>query len=248
MAGRLGLSRRRALGLAAFLALNGTVFIVHLYIAYADLPLAFFTLGAAALIYLWLADAAPRGSLLPGGPLSGRHGLVQVRRPAPGGHPPSGRGLDPNLAAPPWDLAPPAPPQPPPGRIALRLPPLAPLLHPAKPPNRRRPHPGLLSAAIRPGHLVSGRGPDSPFLLRPPLACPALAAIHAGRRLWTSPILFLALFLGGNLLAIILAYGVAPTSAAEFPSYVRATLDRLLLHLTPTAALLLALGLKTLKD
>jgi hypothetical protein len=39
---------------------------------------------------------------------------------------------------------------------------------------------------------------------------------------------------------------VAPTSAAEFPSYVRATLDRLLLHLTPTAALLAALGLKTL--
>ena len=42
---RLGLSRRRALGLTAFLALNGTVFIVHLYIAYADLPLAFFTLA-----------------------------------------------------------------------------------------------------------------------------------------------------------------------------------------------------------
>ena len=60
---RLGLSRRSALGLTAFLALNGTVFIVHLYIAYADLPLAFFTLGAAALLYLWLADAAPRGSL-----------------------------------------------------------------------------------------------------------------------------------------------------------------------------------------
>ena len=60
---RLGLSRRSALGLTAFLALNGTVFIVHLYIAYADLPLAFFTLGGAALLYLWLADAAPRGSL-----------------------------------------------------------------------------------------------------------------------------------------------------------------------------------------
>ena len=58
--------------------------------------------------------------------------------------------------------------------------------------------------------------------------------------------LFLALFVGGNLVAIILAYAVAPTSAAEFPAYVRATLDRLLLHLTPTAALLLALGLKDL--
>ena len=43
--------------------MNGTVFIVHLYIAYADLPLAFFTLGGAGLLYLWLADAAPRGSL-----------------------------------------------------------------------------------------------------------------------------------------------------------------------------------------
>ena len=58
--------------------------------------------------------------------------------------------------------------------------------------------------------------------------------------------LFLALFVGGNLLAIILAYAVAPTAAAEFPGYVRATLDRLLLHLTPVAALLLALGLKDL--
>jgi hypothetical protein len=63
LAVRLGLSRRFALGLTAFLALNGTVFIVHLYIAYADLPLAFFTLGASALLYLWLAEAAPRGSL-----------------------------------------------------------------------------------------------------------------------------------------------------------------------------------------
>ena len=63
LARRLGLSRTRALGLTAFLALNGTVFIVHLYIAYADLPLAFFTLGAAGLLYLWLADQAPRGSL-----------------------------------------------------------------------------------------------------------------------------------------------------------------------------------------
>jgi len=63
LARRLGLNRRRALGLTAFLALNGTVFIVHLYIAYADLPLAFYTLGGAGLLYLWLADAAPRGSL-----------------------------------------------------------------------------------------------------------------------------------------------------------------------------------------
>ena len=74
----------------------------------------------------------------------------------------------------------------------------------------------------------------------------ALALVLAGKRLWRSPMLFLALFVGGNLLAIILAYAVAPTSAAEFPAYVRATLDRLLLHLTPVAALLLALGLRDL--
>jgi hypothetical protein len=73
-----------------------------------------------------------------------------------------------------------------------------------------------------------------------------LAAVFLGRRLWGTPALFLALFIGGNLLAVILAYAVAPTSAAEFPSYVRATLDRLLLHITPTAALLVGLGLKRL--
>ena len=72
----------------------------------------------------------------------------------------------------------------------------------------------------------------------------ALALIFTGRRLWRSPLLFLALFVGGNLVAIIIAYAVAPTGAAEFPAYVRATLDRLLLHLTPTAALLLALIIK----
>jgi hypothetical protein len=74
----------------------------------------------------------------------------------------------------------------------------------------------------------------------------ALALIGAGKGLWRSPRLFLALFVAGNLVAIILAYAVAPTAAAEFPAYVRATLERLLLHLTPVAALLLALGLKDL--
>ena len=74
----------------------------------------------------------------------------------------------------------------------------------------------------------------------------ALALVLAGKRLWRSPMLFLALFVGGNLVAIILAYAVAPTAAVEFPGYVRGTLDRLLLHLTPVAALLLALVLKDL--
>jgi hypothetical protein len=72
-----------------------------------------------------------------------------------------------------------------------------------------------------------------------------LALIWQGRRLFNSSSLFLALFLGGNLLAVILAYGVAPTGAAEFGMYVRATLDRLLLHLTPVAALMIGEGVKS---
>ncbi len=75
---RLGLSRRQALGLAAFLALNGTVFIVHLYIAYADLPLAFYTLGGGWPPLPLAGGCRPPGQPDPGGLLSGGHGLVQV--------------------------------------------------------------------------------------------------------------------------------------------------------------------------
>jgi hypothetical protein len=39
---------------------------------------------------------------------------------------------------------------------------------------------------------------------------------------------------------------VAPTSPSEFHLYLRATVDRLLLHLTPAAALVLGAGLKEL--
>ncbi|MFZ5451097.1 MAG: hypothetical protein ACOZF2_04410, partial [Thermodesulfobacteriota bacterium] len=73
-----------------------------------------------------------------------------------------------------------------------------------------------------------------------------LALIFSGRRLWRSPRVFLAFFIGGNLLAILIAYGVAPTAPDEFADYVRATLDRLLLHLTPVAALLIGEGIKDL--
>jgi hypothetical protein len=72
----------------------------------------------------------------------------------------------------------------------------------------------------------------------------ALALVFSGRGLWRSPRLFPALFLGGNLLAVLVAYAVAPTSAAEFDMYVRATIDRLLLHITPVAALLVGEGVK----
>ena len=244
---RLGLSRRSALGLTAFLALNGTVFIVHLYIAYADLPLAFFTLGAVALLYFWLAGAAPRGSLTlaacflagmawckyEGPPLAATLILAAVLtliwlRPA---H---------------WVR-----------RLGELSIPLAGLVVGYLPWRLFVTQQKLEIGAdhiqgFYPHQMVQGiyyllAGLVEPFyfgFLWPALA---LALILAGNRLWRSPRLFLVLFVGGNLLAIILAYAVAPTGAAEFPAYVRATLDRLLLHLTPVAALLLALGLKDLE-
>ncbi len=246
LARRLGLSRTQALGLTAFLALNGTVFIVHLYIAYADLPLAFFTLGAAGLLYLWLADQAPPGSLAltalflagmawckyEGPPLAATILLAAALTLA-------------------W-LRPPGTRR----RLLLLSLPLAGLLLGYLPWRLFAIHQNLQIG----GDHIQGFYPQqfvlaiwylAAALIQPyyfGLLWPAvlLACLIAGRRLWTSPTLFLALFLAGNLLAVILAYGVAPTSAAEFPSYVRATLDRLLLHLTPTAALLLALGLKDL--
>jgi len=243
---RLGLSRRSALGLTAFLALNGTVFIVHLYIAYADLPLAGFTLGGAGLLYLWLAGAAPRGSLtLAAGSLAG---MAWCKYEGP----PLAATLI--LAA------------------ALTLAWLRPAHWGRRLGQLTVPLAGLVVGYLPwrlftvqqkleigadhiqgfyPQQMVQGvyhllAGLVQPFyfgFLWPALA---LALVLAGKRLWRSPMLFLALFVGGNLVAIVLAYAVAPTAAAEFPGYVRATLDRLLLHLTPVAALLLALGLKDL--
>ncbi len=244
LARRLGLSRRQALGLAAFLALNGTVFIVHLYIAYADLPLAFFALGGAGLLYLWLADAAPRGSLnlaacclaglawckYEGPPLAATlilaAGLTLI-------------WLRPDR----WV------------RSLVRLTvPLAGLVAGYLPwrlfmaqqsleigsDHIQSFYPHQMIKAF--GCLLSGLA--NPFyfgLLWPALA---LALIFSGKSLWRSPRLFLALFVGGNLAAILLAYAVAPTGPSEFPAYVRATLDRLLLHIAPAASLLLALGIQ----
>jgi hypothetical protein len=243
---RLGLSRRRALALAAFLALNGTVFIVHLYIVYADLPLAFFTLGGAGLLYLWLADAAPRGSLnLAAGCLAG---MAWCKYEGP---PLAATLLLAAALTLVW-LRPPRWPR----RMALLGIPLAGLVAGYLPwrlfalkqqlvigaDHIQNFYPHQFFKAI--GYLLAGLG--NPFYFGFIWPALALALILSGRRLWRSPRLFLALFVIGNLAAIILAYAVAPTSAAEFPAYVRATLDRLLLHLTPVAALLLALGLKDL--
>ena len=244
LARRLSLNRRLALGLTAFLALNGTVFVVHLYIAYADLPLAYFTLGATGLIYLWLAGQAPRGSLslaalflagmawckYEGPPLAATVILAAVLTLAwlrPRG---TWRRLF-SLSLPLAGLAL--------GYLPWRL-------------FISQQHLEVGADHIQniyPQQLAQASASLAAALIQPyffGLLWPAvlLAVIVLGRRLWTSPALFLLLFLGGNLLAILLAYTVAPTSPAEFPSYVRASLDRLLLHLTPSAALLLGLGLK----
>jgi hypothetical protein len=245
---RMGLSRRQALGTTAFFALSGTVFIVHLYIAYADLPLAFFTLGAAGLLYLWLQEAAPPGSLpllacffasmawckFEGAPLAATLLLAAVLtliwlRP-----PGLGRRLL-NLAWPgaglllgilPWRLF----------MASHHIPVGSDHILNFYPHQLLQALPQLALMLIKPE--VFG-------FLWPALL---LAMILSGRRLWTTPRLFLALFLGGNLLAILLAYALTPTSAAEFLQHVRATLDRLLLHLTPTAALLLGEGVKELGE
>ncbi len=243
---RMGLSRRQALGTTTFFALSGSVFIVHLYIAYADLPLAYFTLGAAGLLYLWLKEAAPRGSLpllacffaglawtkFEGAPLAATLLLAAVLtliwlRP-----PGLGRRLL-KLAWPgaglllgilPWRLF------------------MASHHIPVGSDHLLNFYPHQLLQAI-PQLVLMLIKPEAFGFLWPALL---LALVLSGRRLWTTPRLFLALFLGGNLLAILLAYALAPTSAAEFLQHVRATLDRLLLHLTPTAALLVGEGVKEL--
>jgi hypothetical protein len=243
---RLGLRRRQALGLTAFLALNGTVFIVHLYIAYADLPLAFYTLGGAGLLYFWLSDAAPRGSLtLAACCLAG---MAWCKYEGP----PLAATL---LLAAALTLAWLRPQRWVHRLLCLSIP-LAGLVLGYLPwrlfavqqeieigaDHIQSFYPQQMVKAVV--YLLAGLAEPFYFgFLWPALA---LALIFAGKRLWRSPRFFLALFVGGNLLAIILAYAMAPTAAAEFPAYVRATLDRLLLHFTPVAALLLALGLKDL--
>jgi len=245
---RLGLDRTRSLGVTAFFALNGLTLVTHLYIAYADLALTYFTLGAAGLLYLWLSDAAPRGTL----PLAALFfaGLTWCKFE---GSPLGGSIL---LAAGLtllW-LRPP--------HLARRLASLAwPLL-------------GLFlgylpwrlfmaSQGIETGadHIL-GFYPQQLFrafptflwaLINPTLfgiLWPATLAalVLFGQKLLTTPRLFLPLFLGGNFVAILLAYALAPTSPAEFHMYVRATLDRLLLHLTPVAALAIGEGLKEMGE
>jgi hypothetical protein len=243
---RLGLRRRQALGLAAFLALNGTVFIVHLYIAYADLPLAFYTLGGAGLLYLWLQDTAPRGSLILAACCLGAMAWCKYEGPPLAATLILAAALTLAWLRPErwlnrlgW-LAVPA------AGLLLGYLPWRLFAHQQKiafgADHIQSFYPHQLVQSVF--YLLSGLGQPFYFgFLWPALA---LAFILAGKQLWRSPRLFLVLFVLGNLAAILLAYAVAPTSAAEFPAYIRATLDRLLLHLTPVAALFLALSLKDL--
>ena len=222
------------------------MFVDHLYIAYADLPLAYFTLGATGLIYLWLTGQAPEGEPLPGRPVSAGMAWCKYEGPPLAATVILAAALTLAWLRPPgtWRRL-----------VSLSLP-LAGLALGYLPWRLfiNEQHFKVGADHIQnfyPQQLAQACVYLAAVLIQPYLfgfLWPAvlLAVIALGRRLWTSPALFLLLFLGGNLLAILLAYAVAPTSAAEFPIYLRASMDRLLLHLTPSAALLLGLGLKEL--
>ena len=243
---RLGLGRTLALGLTAFFALNGITFITHMHIVYADLSLTYFTLGAVGFLYLWLTGAAPPGTLplaalffagLPwskfeGPPLAGTIllaaalTLLWLRPPR----------LTRRLAALAWPLA---------GFLLGYLPwRLFARFHGIETGSDHIL--GFYASQLfkaAPAMLVVLVNPTLFGILWP---ATAVALVCSGKKIFTTPRLFLALFLAGNFLAILLAYAVAPTSPAEFHLYLRATIDRLLLHLTPAAALLLGEGVKLL--
>ncbi len=241
---RLGLTRTFALGVTTFFALNGITFITHLHIVYADLAMTYFALGSAGLMYLWLAGTAPPRTL----PLAALcfAGLAWSKFEGP----PLAATIILAAALTLLWLRPP--------RLARRLLSLA------------WPVGGLLlgylpwrlfalSHGIETGsdHILGfywtqlfqaipalGLGLINPTLFGILWPTAVLALVLSWKKILTSPLLFLALFLGGNFLAILLAYAVAPTSPSEFHLYLRATLDRLLLHLAPLAALVIGEGLK----
>jgi hypothetical protein len=244
---RLGLTRTLALGVTTFFALNGITFITHLHIVYADLGMTYFALGAAGFMYLWLAGDAPPRTL----PLAALcfAGLAWSKFEGP---PLAATILLAAVLTLLW-LRPP--------RLGRRL---VSLIWPVA---------GLLlgylpwklfalSQGIETGsdHILGfywtqlfqaipalGLGLINPTLFGILWPTALLALVLSGKKFFTSPSLFLALFLGGNFLAILLAYAVAPTSPFEFHLYLRATLDRLLLHLAPMAALMIGEGLKGLE-
>ncbi len=241
---RLGLNRTQALGTITFFAVNGITLITHLHIAYADLALTYFTLGGAGLIYLWLTGAAPPRTLplaalffagitwskFEGAPLAGTIllaaglTLVWLRPPH----------LTRRLGSLAWPFL---------GMFLGYLP--WRLFMASQGIETGSDH--ILGFYLQqlfqavPALLIALINPTLFGILWPTAA---LALIFSGKKMLTTPRLFMALFLGGNFLAILLAYAVAPTSPFEFPMYLRATLDRLLLHLTPVATLLVGEGVK----
>lgn len=245
---RLGLSRRQALGVTAFFCASGMTLVEHLHIAYADLILTYYTLGAAGLLYLWLKGRAPAGTLLgaafflagmawtkfEGTPLAGTVllagalTLVWLRPENLGRRLLSLAGLLCGLLLGylPWRLF----------AIAQGIETGTDHILGFYPPQLFKAVPALLEALVTPKHFG--------FLW--PAAAGAL--ILCRNRLFHTPLLYLPLFLGGNFLAILLAYALAPTAPWEFPLYVRATLDRLLLHLLPLAAILVGEGVKEVAE
>ncbi|MFP3866727.1 MAG: hypothetical protein ACLFUU_01005 [Desulfobacteraceae bacterium] len=240
---RLEVERREALLGSAFLMLNGLTLITHLFIAYADLALTYYTLITAGLLLLWLKEEAPKGSMLlvgifSGGMLWSKYEgeplalinflaavitLFWLRPPAPGRKLASvaGAGLISLLFFLPWRY------------FCL-----------------------IEQMDIGVGHLCgffpAQLGQGLVFLLKalvwPPyfgILWPVvfLALVWQGRDTLASPGLFLILVTLGNLAAVVLGYALVPASAAEFPWYMLATIDRLLLHVAPASGLLLAVPL-----
>jgi hypothetical protein len=240
---RLGVTRTGALGAVAFLVLNGATFLSHLFIAYADLALAYYQLAAAGLIYLWLRDEASAGSgalivCMSGGMAWSKYEgwpLVLITLLA--------AGL--TLA---W-LRPP--------RLSRRLLSLVLLgLGGWCFSLPWRLFVGLQGMEVGADHLGGfypqqfflGAGMIVKALFWIPyfgLLWPAifLSFILAGKSLWRTPVLFLGLLVAGNLASLTLAYGLAPLSPAEFASHIWVTVDRLLLHLAPAGALIFAVPL-----
>lgn len=238
---RLQVARTAALLATAFLLLNGATFLTHLFIAYADLMLTWYHLVAAGWLYLWVQDEAPVGagavitcsfggmawSKFEGWPLvlilivAAILTLWWLRPPGYGRK--SGRvllmGLGGWLLILPW-------------RQFVYF---------------QGWEVGLDHVGgFYPEQLWWGGGLVLKALVWPPyfgILWPTIlfSLILAGRSLWTSARCFLALLVAGNLAAVILAYAIVPTSVAEFPLYVRATVDRLLLHVAPACALALAI-------
>lgn len=242
---RLAVPRSSALAATAFLVLNGTTFLSHLFIAYADLILAYYHLGAAGLLYLWLRGEAPAGSStiitcfaggmawskFEGWPLvlimvlAALLTLVWLRPPGCG----KKTSLVLLMALGGWLLALPW-----------------------------RQFVYLQGWDVGLDH-VGGFYPEQ-FLLGGWLVLQALvwlpyfgilwpsillSFILAWRSLLNTPVLFLALLVAGNLAATVLAYAIVPASPAEFPLYVRATVDRLLLHAAPASALIFSISLSS---